>query len=738
MNAIIGMAYLVLKTDLTPRQKDYIDKVHNAARSLLGIINDILDFSKLEAGKLEIVQEPFVLEDVIGNSPLLLRHHSYEKEIELLFDVADPALLGSSGALIGDALRLGQVLTNLLSNSVKFTHQGYVKLTVSIEERTDDDLLLRFCIRDTGIGMSAAQIGRLFQEFTQADGSTTRKYGGTGLGLNISKKFVEMMGGSIQVESTPGEGSRFIFTVRTRLAKPLLPPPATLPGVGLLRVLVVDDQYEARQALVDLLGILGVGSAHGHEVACAPGGGEALMMVRKALETDNPYDLMLMDWVMPEMDGGALLNALRDSGITNPPDVVVVSAYDSETMHKVADHLGVRYFLPKPVLPEALRKLLNTLTGNTLFEDTGNHENHIFTDLNGMRVLLVEDNPVNQQLAVELMECSGISVVVANNGQEALDQLASVAADHFHLVFMDMQMPVMDGYEATRRLRADARYCSLPLIAMTAHAMAEEREYCQKLGMNGHLGKPVEPDDFYATLARYYKNPELATAPATNVDRSASIATPEYGNLPNIPGLDAACGLRRANNKPKLYRKILAMFVKDFADCHSAFTRYLSNAQWDDAERLAHTLKGLAGTIGANDLQLAAADLEAAGKERQPDAASAALSTLMPLLTPLVTALQQFCAEEPALAEQATDSGSESGRAEKLPDCLKQLMQLLREGDSDAIELWEKYREEFANLLTPQVINRIDTAFENYDFDSARALLAELPDPGDTVRGEYS
>ncbi|MDD2916178.1 MAG: ATP-binding protein, partial [Gallionella sp.] len=281
MNAIIGMSYLALKTDLTPRQRDYIDKAHTAAKSLLGIINNILDFSKVEAGKLELEQTRFVLEDVVGNSLSLLRQPAHEKEIELLFDITDPWLLGDSGALMGDALRLGQILTNLLSNSVKFTHQGYVKLTVSAEQRNVDDVLLRFSLRDTGIGMSEEQVSRLFREFTQADGSTTRKYGGTGLGLTISKKFIELMGGSIRVESTPGKGSNFIFTARFPIAKPV-PEPVMLPGVDVLRVLVVDDQPEARQVLVDLLDALGVGAADGLGIACAASGAEALGMIKQA------------------------------------------------------------------------------------------------------------------------------------------------------------------------------------------------------------------------------------------------------------------------------------------------------------------------------------------------------------------------------------------------------------------------------------------------------------------------
>lgn len=654
----------------------------------------------------------------------MLRQRAHEKEIELLFDIADPRLLGESGALLGDALRLGQILTNLLSNSVKFTHQGYVKLTISVEKRSADDVLLRFSMRDTGIGMTPEQVGNLFQEFSQADGSTTRKYGGTGLGLTISKRFVELMGGRIWVESTPGEGSSFIFTARFPIANPAPPSVAVLPGVDVLRVLVVDDQPEARLVLVDLLTALGVGTAHGRTIDCAADGEAALAMIRQAHDAGQAYDLLLLDWVMPEMDGGAVLQALQYSAMVHPPLPVVVSAYDSEVMHDVASRLGARHFLSKPVLPEALRKLLNILTGNTAEERNGGNDSHIDVNINGMRVLLVEDNPINQQLAVELMESRGVEVAVANNGQEALDKLAATAANHYHVVFMDLQMPVMDGYEATRRLRADQRYFSLPLVAMTAHAMVEERERCLALGMNGHLSKPIEPEDLYATLARYYTAPTVPVAAAVRPS-TPPVATSEEITLPTIDGLDTAGGLRRAGNNRKLYRQMLDRFASDFADCNQTFAEHLANAKWEEVERLAHTLKGLAGTLGANDVQLPAGELEAASKSRQAAAAAVALAALTAPLIPLLAALQQYFAAEQAAAKPADTESAADAQAGRLPDCLPQLRKLLAEGDSDAIDLWEKHHKEFAQVLSPQVAHRIGTALQNFEFDAAKALLDE-------------
>ncbi len=709
MNAIIGMAYLALRTELTPRQKDYIEKVHTAARSLLGIINDILDFSKVEAGKLELEQARFILEEVAGNSISLLRQYAHEKEIELLFDITDPELLGESGALKGDALRLGQILTNLLSNSVKFTHQGFVKLTISVEERSDDDVLLRFCLSDTGIGLTPDQVSNLFQEFTQADGSTTRKYGGTGLGLTISKKFVELMGGRIWVESTPGIGSNFIFTARFPIARPVPPVPAVLPGVDVLRVLVVDDQPEARLVLVDLLTALGVGSAHDRTIHSAASGEAALAMIKDAISAGQPYDLLLLDWVMPELDGRAVLEALQQSSLSPLP--VVVSSYDSEIMHEDASRLGAVHFLPKPVLPEDIRRLLNTLTGHIDTGGGGSQGGSEEADLNGMRVLLVEDNNINQQLACELMQGRGVQVTVANNGQEAIEKIEAEAADHYHVVFMDLQMPVMDGYEATRRLRADPRYVALPLIAMTAHAMAEERERTQALGMNGHLSKPIEPEELYATLASYYRRP--AVADCTHV-----AATFEAIALPDIIGLNTAEGLRRADNNRKLYRKMLSMFASYYANCNQTFSDFIANAQWEEAERLSHTLKGLASTLGAREVSLPAGALEAASHSRQTEAAAVALADLMLLLTPLLFALQQHFACEAGVPADEFLTGPA-----KLPDCLPQLLTLLSEGDSEAIDLWDTHQTEFARALPMQIVHRIGIALQNFEFDEAHAML---------------
>jgi two-component system, sensor histidine kinase and response regulator len=736
MNAILGMAYLALKTELTPRQRDYVEKIHSAAKSLLGIINDILDFSKVEAGKLELEDGRFRVEDVAGNSLALLRQRAHENDIELLFDVAEPGLLGDSGSLMGDALRLGQVLTNLLSNAVKFTHSGYVKLMIGVEEAGKESVTLRFTVRDTGIGMTDEQIGRLFQEFTQADGSTTRKYGGTGLGLTISKRLVQLMGGRIWVESLPGQGSSFMFTARFRLTTPPPPPSPPLPRADSIRALVVDDQPDASLALTHLLKALGVGSARPGGIDCADDGDTALQMIERAEREGHPYDLLLVDWVMPRLDGAGLLRALKERTGGKRPLSVVVSAYDSENMHSTAESLGAQHFVPKPVLPESLRDLLRWLAGCAPGPIPFEQRTASASDLSGMRVLLVEDNAINQQLAVELLATKHVTVDVANNGQEAIEQIHSHPPTYYSVVLMDLQMPVMDGHEATRQLRLDVRYVDLPIVAMTAHAMADERERCLVLGMNGHVSKPIDPDVLFSTLSEFVA-PGAVERPGPMTSHALSIA-PTTGageaDLPEIVGVNIHAGLHYCGGNAAIYSQLLQRFARDFKRFAKNVERMLAEGDWEEATRQAHTLKGLAASLGANEVQTRAAALEKAARSRDAALARDSLARTTECLSPLVSALRiHFAIDDIAesTAEQAGEtiagpSGADLGTA-MLPDWLPRLRDLLQQGDTEATELWMAKQGEMARYLPSYVLQRISQALENFEFDAALSLL-----PGDT------
>ncbi len=727
MNAILGMAYLALKSDLDPRQRDYVGKIHDAARSLLGIINDILDFSKVEAGRLELDVGRFRVEDVAGSALSLLRQRAHEKDIELLFDVTEPHLLGEGGALMGDALRLGQVLNNLLSNAVKFTHSGYVKLLISVEERTDVRETLRFTVRDTGIGLSQEQIGRLFHEFTQADGSTTRQYGGTGLGLTIAKKIVELMDGKIWVESMPGFGSSFIFTASFPLTSPPAPPSAPLPSADAMRVLVVDDQPDASLALADLLGALGVGAARTNGVECANDGESALRMIDDAERKGRPFDLLLIDWVMPNLDGAGVLRALQARNGKQGPLPVVVSAYDSEIIHRTAEDLGARHFVAKPVLPESLRELVRCLAGEAPTRKDADTVRESDLDLSGLRVMLVEDNPINQQLAQELMESKGAQVVVASNGKEAVDVIMSRPPAHFSAVLMDLQMPVMDGYEATRRLRLDPRFVGLPIIAVSAHAMADELERCRVLGMNAHISKPIEPELLFSTLAGIgASKSSVRPGPTTSV-LSNSGRSDEVRSLPAIAGLDTKSGLYHAGGRNALYIQLLQRFARDYAAFASRVEQLIARSAWEDAAREAHTLKGIAGSLGASEVQPLAVTLEQALRIRDESVAIARLAAVGARLTLLIDALRtHFVVERrahPRLASDGTFIRTEIDFT-KLPQWIDRFRDLLARSDVEAKALWEAKRAEVLDVMPLQSVQRISVALDQFDFDLALRLVS--------------
>ncbi|WP_198401035.1 response regulator [Thiomicrospira microaerophila] len=493
MNAIIGMAYLALKTDLDERQYDYVNKIHGAGQSLLGIINDILDFSKVEAGKLQLEKVDFNLQDVLSNALVMVRQKAGEKGIELLLDVKNQQLIKVYTHFEGDPLRLSQVLTNLLSNAVKFTEQGYVRSSVDIvsvdAQCSPASISLRFVVEDTGIGMTEAQMANLFQEFNQADNSTTRRFGGTGLGLTISLKLVELMGGKIQVESEVGKGSCFGFTVTLGVAKPFEASslPVRVDGSG-LRALVVDNQLAARQVMSEMLGLYGI------KVESVDSGEKALARLSRG----DDFDYCFVDWVMPGMDGDQLLCEIAKLSIRQP-ELIVVSAFDSDQLHQKAVQLGAKRVMMKPLMPKDIEDIL---AKKTPVKDRKEEVDSV--NIEGMRILLVEDNLVNQLLARKLLEAKKVVVTLAENGQKALDILEQKGAQAFDLVLMDLQMPVMDGYTATTEIKSQSRYDALPIVAMTAHAMIEEQQRCQKLGMVGHITKPINPATLYQTLADFY------------------------------------------------------------------------------------------------------------------------------------------------------------------------------------------------------------------------------------------
>ena len=500
MNAILGMSQLALRTELDPRQHNYVQKVHAAAESLLGIVNDILDFSKIEAGKLDVEQVDFQLDAVLDNLATVLGMKAEEKGLELLY--VEPADLPN--ALVGDPLRLTQVLLNLGNNAVKFTERGEVALAVKLVSQAADEVELLFEVRDTGIGFDQAQRERLFQPFEQADASTSRRHGGTGLGLAISRQLVHLMGGELDVESRPGQGSRFFFSLRFALQKEpsrsAVPPQRGLEG---RRALVVDDNASARELLVQMLGAFGL------EVESASDGEQALECFAAARASGCPHELVLLDWKMPGMDGIECARRMRGlaAGQSEAPVVLMLTALSrDEVLRQLEDgHVQVAGLLTKPVTPSALFDACCQALGRACVEvaraerNEGKVARHR-SSLKGARLLLVEDNEINRELAVDLLADEGISVAVACDGRQALEMLER---EPFDAVLMDCQMPVMDGFAATRALRERPQWRDLPVIAMTANAMVGDRQKALDAGMNDHIAKPIDVAQMFATLARW-------------------------------------------------------------------------------------------------------------------------------------------------------------------------------------------------------------------------------------------
>jgi len=607
MNAIIGMSILALKTELTPKQYNYVSKIQASGNALLGIINDILDFSKIEAGKLDMEDIDFRLDDVLDNLSTLVTLKAQEKGLEVLFsfDKSIPR------ALVGDPLRLGQVLVNLTNNAVKFTEQGEIIVSIKPLNIESDKVELQFTVKDTGIGLTQEQIGRLFKEFSQADTSTTRKFGGTGLGLTISKRLVEMMKGRVWVESEPGQGSSFIFTgvfgVKNQQDGTELILSDDLQGK---KVLVVDDNDSAREILENAL------QSFLLNVSSASSGFEAISKV-VAADPDGPFDLVIMDWQMPEMNGIKTSEIIKkNSKLKKIPKIIMLTAYGREEVVRQAEEVGIDGFLVKPMNPSALLESIMEVFVKKHAKKKYQEDSEVelveqgMSAIRGAGILLAEDNEINQEIAVELLEEAGLNVTVANNGREAVELAGQ---SEYDCILMDMQMPEMDGYDATRTLRKDVQYKNLPIIAMTANAMAGDREKCLEAGMNDHVSKPINTKELFGALIKWI--PEQRKGEVKNIDQTVSSEQSEDSddNIPlDLPGLDVKAGLEIVSGKEKLYRKLLTKFERDYSNFTGIIKRAWENGSPELAEREAHTIKGVAGNIGAKSIYKSAGKIETA------------------------------------------------------------------------------------------------------------------------------
>jgi two-component system sensor histidine kinase/response regulator len=709
MNAIIGLSHLALKTELQPRQRDYVAKIKHSGEHLLGILNDILDFSKVEAGKLEVETVDFDLDKVLENVGNLISEKAAAKGLELIFDIDSSV----SKYLSGDPLRLGQILINFCNNAVKFTEKGEVVVKAQVVEESPDSQLIAFSVSDTGIGLTQEQIGRLFQAFQQADVSTTRKYGGTGLGLAISKRLAELMGGDVDVTSEPGKGSTFRFTAR--LGKAAATPRRRVLQSDLRgrRVLVIDDNSQARTVLSGMLGNFAF------VVDEAPSGEEGVEMVRKAANGGKCYDIVFVDWQMPGLDGVETgKRILASSDLDTPPHLVMVTAYGREDVLKQAEQSGFQNVLIKPVTSSILFDTAIAALGADIevAEAVTAVSSFDISRIRGAHVLLVEDNEINQEVAIGQLEDAELFVDLAENGADAVRM---VRENDYDVVLMDMQMPVMDGIEATQAIRSESRFQDLPIIAMTANAMAADRERCLKAGMNDHIAKPIDPDQLIGSLLRWIRRPDGdGVMPQNQAQASAPARAAGVAEAPlDITGIDVTSALKRTGGNRKRYETLLRRFAQQQATVVETIRQALSTGDVATAERAAHSLKGAAGTLGAMAVSGAAAKVEAAIRGGQ--GFDMALTSLSGNLARAVQAIRAALPE----GGSVNGDGTASTDPAVVVEPLRRLKRLLESDDGEAAEFIIDARPDLSAALTGSEIETLSELIGDFNFEAALKCL---------------
>ena len=717
MNAIIGFSGLAMKTDLDRKQKDYVRKIQQSGTHLLGIINDILDFSKIEAGKLAVEQTEFELEKMLENVSNLIAEKATNKGLELVFNIEK----GTPNYLVGDPLRIGQIMVNYSNNAVKFTETGEIVIGIRVSEETDENVLMRFSVRDTGIGLTEEQIGKLFQSFQQADTSTSRKFGGTGLGLAISKKLAVLMGGDVGVESDYGKGSTFWFTARLgkgiARAKKLLPNP-DLRG---RRMLVVDDNEMSRIVLSEML------TGMTFAVKDVASGKAALAEIGSAADAGQPYDVILLDWQMPGMDGIETARAIREMPITPLPHMVMVTAYGREEVLKEASLAGLEDVLIKPVSYSTMFDTMVQVLGGTRDEsqDEDQQAAPLAQDLNaikGSSILLVEDNEFNQQIANELLTDAGFKVDIAADGRISIEMLDKRLYD---IVLMDMQMPIMDGVTATKEIRKDARFKDLLILAMTANVMEADMERCREAGMQDHIGKPIDPDELFGKLLKWMKPrkieevQEVAATPLEETETKKVEPKPvKQDDLPEIPGLDTKLGLKRVMGKKTFYIEMLKKYIDNQGQAPAQIRQSLDADDYGTAERQAHTAKGVSGNIGATELQGMAAALEKAIREKAPrEKIAALLETFGAAHGKLIAGLTE--------AFPAAAVPEEAGEVDeaKVAEVCEKMLALLGNDDSEAVDYLEAEKDALRYILGIAQFVAFEQSVQQYDFAQALELL---------------
>ena len=700
LNGILGLVHLAQKTTMSKKQANYLTNIQTSGKTLLTTINDILDFSKIEAGKMELEISSFNLDDILHNLSSLFAYRAQEKGIELVFNIGADV----PRWLVGDANRLRQILVNLLSNAIKFTDAGQITLRIRLMETKKRQASLEFEISDTGIGMSSAQISRLFQPFTQADSSTSRKYGGTGLGLTISHRLVKIMGGQINVDSRPRKGSTFSFSLKLKF-QPEKNGYAKRRELHSLRVLVIDDNRDVREFISNTL----------KSFDCIITNANNLQTALAQLEKNakKPFDLILLDWeLFTGPDEQQATQIIRQH--TNAQLILLSS---TESLMRQSTQVEIDGYLIKPITRSQLFNVIMQVLGKEkLIEPYRQQLVHSGTieKLFGAVVLLVEDHEINQMVATEILKSMGIEVVLAQNGLEAIEK---VSQQTFNAVLMDIQMPGMDGYEATRRIRSDSRFSAekLPIIAMTAHALSGEREKALKAGLNDYIAKPIDVVQFTNILLDWI-------APETAVERVANeknIHKPIYISHSGILNTEKA--LARLGNQQALYLRLLKMLRENQTEIGQEIRSAIQQDDIEQAYRQAHTLKGIAASIGADELSEAARQLEVALAESQSEGLEQKVDTLIIMLDIVMETIDRILKTSPL----ELPSTYKDSIAPTLEGEISELVHLLKKSDAEAVNCIDQLVAVTEGIIHAE-LKVVQKYIHNYDFDDALAKLQDL------------
>lgn len=704
MNAILGMLRLLHSTELTPRQLDYASKSEGAAKSLLGLLNDILDFSKIDAGKMELDPQAFRVDRLLRDLSVIVSANVGQKPVEVLFDI-DPQ---TPKVLIGDAMRLQQVLINLSGNAIKFTSEGEVVIQIKVVASAGANFTLKFAVRDSGIGIAPENQKHIFDGFSQAEASTTRRFGGTGLGLSICKRLVTMMGGELSLDSVLGQGSTFYFTITLPATDRVADDPVSLPErlATDLHVLIVDDNAIARELLV------GMAQSWGWQVDAADSGPQALSMLQaRAAACLPPYQLFLIDWHMPGMDGWETIARMEQVNAGKPPAITVMVTSQGREMlsqRSAQEQARLNAFLVKPITASMLfDAVADARAGHGNLRARPRVKTERIGRLQGLHLLLVEDNLINQQVAQELLRAEGATIEIADNGQLSLEAIANTQRP-FDAVLMDVQMPVMDGYSATRAIRNDMGLADLPVIAMTANAMASDRAACLEAGMNDHVGKPFDLPHLVEVLLKFVRSPTRPTQADNAVEMTQT--------LPTTSTLDVDGALARLGGNVELYRSILRTYLGDIVSLPDQLAAFLSAGDLVGANRLLHTIKGLSATVGANHMAEAAKTVESSLRQADTKQHPQLLVNFRKAVTSTSNLLGQVAQKftTPAPNEEAVHEIKALNLAELLAD-LKKLHGLLKNSDMSAISIHQQLHQTHGTSAQAD-FTLLNQAMKSFDF----------------------